>query len=467
MAQVKIQVWRHKIIDLPLIGPKFHYYYTVTRTFNYWSSGQPILDPDLTVHGVAFDHFSGRATGVGFDAQQLVVSVHRDLKQFSPLDEFVGETIVNTGSVETKTRTFETYELGAKPAKTAITSDASILDDLIGLQELNTANLQYLNTPFGESQNSDSVFASGLRKHNVNDSDIEGLSFSSSDNPGADRNLLDPKQQIKREEEAEVNECFAAGTMVDMADGTKKPIEDIRIGDAVMAYDPEADNGRGGLRPSKVTQTHATPNRIVLDFWGTRVTPGHVFLCGDGPYEGQHRMLIDILRDDGAIVRADGTRVRAATNCAVGSAGDRLINVRPHPDLQTPLIEGRLRAGARLPESDGEMTVMEVMATQGYTLLPDGNIVRDGDDPHPLTFRGKFPRPEDFILSRSGVTLDELYSEDTTLRDDPFSVPAPAFTDTRRETAAAGAGPLQATGNRRERRRQQAMQRRRGGEIFH
>jgi hypothetical protein len=119
--------------------------------------------------------------------------------------------------------------------------------------------------------------------------------------------------------------CFAAGTPVDMADGSKKPIEQIKIGDEVMAYDPFAENGRSGLSPKRVTQTHVTPNRIVIDFWGTKVTPGHVFLLGDGDAEGQHQMLMDIILDDGAVVRDDGTLIRAATGCEVGSRGDQWL----------------------------------------------------------------------------------------------------------------------------------------------
>ena len=53
------------------------------------------------------------------------------------------------------------------------------------------------------------------------------------------------------ETNGEENEkCFAAGTQIDMADGTQKPIETIQVGDKVMAYDPAENAGRGGLKPA-------------------------------------------------------------------------------------------------------------------------------------------------------------------------------------------------------------------------
>lgn len=265
----------------------------------------------------------------------------------------------------------------------------------------------------------------------------------------------------------EVVECFAAGTPIDLADGTQKPIEDIRIGDTVMAYDPNAENGRGAVRPSKVTQTHLTPNRIVLDFWGTKVTPGHVFLCGDGPYVGQHRMLMDIIRDDGALVRADGTVVRAATNCPVGGEGDTWLNVHWAVDETTPMTAGRIRAGTPFPRAKDGRTFLDVLRDNGYDILPDGNIVKTGEIPHPLYYLGRLPRPEDYILKRSGVTLEELYSEDSSLTGEQSGIPAPAIVGDGSVTEVPSAGPLQIAGNRHQRRRQKAQQRKRGGETFH
>ncbi|NKB22649.1 MAG: hypothetical protein GKS01_19345 [Alphaproteobacteria bacterium] len=214
----------------------------------------------------------------------------------------------------------------------------------------------------------------------------------------------------------------------------------------------------------------------MLDFWGTKVTPGHVCLCGDGPYEGQHRMLIDIIRDDGAMVRADGTLIRASTNCEVGSDGDRLINILWRTDKDSTVRQGWVRAGAIPAESKrGDMTYMDILSEGGYTLLSDGNVVRDGEEPHPLGYWGELPKPEDYLLKRSELTLEELYSEDITLQGDEFSL---AFTDgngnTGNEVPATGYPALEPvlqaeapSGNRQERRRQKAIQRKHGGETIH
>jgi hypothetical protein len=66
----------------------------------------------------------------------------------------------------------------------------------------------------------------------------------------------------------------------------------------------------GTLVPARVTRTFVNDVAHVLDFHGTGVTPGHVFLCGAGRFKGRHVPLIDILRDDGAVVRQDGRRLR-------------------------------------------------------------------------------------------------------------------------------------------------------------
>ena len=63
--------------------------------------------------------------------------------------------------------------------------------------------------------------------------------------------------------------------------------------------------------------------KIVLDFHGTFVTPGHVYWRAGGTFAGRFTPLIDIQRDDGVIRHQDGTRIRAATGCEVGSPVDQ------------------------------------------------------------------------------------------------------------------------------------------------
>ncbi|MEP3033471.1 MAG: hypothetical protein ABJO67_03900, partial [Pseudoruegeria sp.] len=96
----------------------------------------------------------------------------------------------------------------------------------------------------------------------------------------------------------------------------EKPISEITVGDIVVAYD---DKDR--LGPKRVLRTMENRATHILDFWGTGTTPGHAYHCADGPNKGGHAPIMDILRMDGAIMRADGTMIRAATNCKVGSMG--------------------------------------------------------------------------------------------------------------------------------------------------
>lgn len=203
--------------------------------------------------------------------------------------------------------------------------------------------------------------------------------------------------------------CFAAGTEVMTGDGALVNIEDVRVGDTVMAFDPgELD---AGLDPCQVTQTHVNSVEHLLDVAGLKVTPGHVFLCGDGPNKGQFEPLIDIIRRDGALVKDDGALVRPSINAPVGSPSDREVQLRYITAPDDEPKPAKLRAGTRLILTDGEVTLSDVLAQQGLRLTDDGLVKRDGAAPAPLNWFGSPPRPEDYILAKSGLCLDELYHE--------------------------------------------------------
>lgn len=107
--------------------------------------------------------------------------------------------------------------------------------------------------------------------------------------------------------------CFLPGTLITMADGSKKPIEDILPGNMALFFDEQ-----GELVPGKVTRTKIIDATMILDFHGSKVTPGHVYWCTDGAFAGQFGTLIDILRSDGAdlciadLIRAGGGTVNEA-----------------------------------------------------------------------------------------------------------------------------------------------------------
>ncbi len=167
-----------------------------------------------------------------------------------------------------------------------------------------------------------------------------------------------------------IQRCFLPHTPITLADGTTKPIAAIRPGDMVLSPDRT-----GTLVPARVTRTFVNDVAHVLDFHGTGVTPGHVFLCGAGRFQGRHVPLIDILRDDGAVVRQDGSLMRASTGCAVGSdggptyaGGDRLATrsrrVRLRSWLQMARARRRCATGAVAVQVSGDAVVQSTALPQ-------------------------------------------------------------------------------------------------------
>jgi hypothetical protein len=235
--------------------------------------------------------------------------------------------------------------------------------------------------------------------------------------------------------------CFLGDTLIQMwpcdlalkprTDGTydepfvlshvwRKPIREIKIGDVVVCYDE-----RGNLHPSPVTSTMKSLASHILDFWGTGVTPGHAYFCADGKFKDKHVPLMDILRSDGAIMRADGTKVRAATNCKLGSMGDMMIHVGATKELPdgtwTEPKSGMARFGTRIILPDGRhRSFMEMAAEEGWKVtengymfgrvkLEDGRVVEHSFK-FPYVHGTEVPKPEDYILARSAVTLQEIYA---------------------------------------------------------
>ncbi|MEM7057929.1 MAG: Hint domain-containing protein [Pseudomonadota bacterium] len=206
--------------------------------------------------------------------------------------------------------------------------------------------------------------------------------------------------------------CFLAGTPVSRADGTPTNIEDVRIGDMVTAYDRD-----GNLVPGRVSAVHCNQVDHILDVHGLMVTPGHVTLCGDGPYANKHVPIIDILRTDGALVREDGTKVRAATGSQLGDPDDHMvwaITGETQADGSTKVLDkGQIRLGTRVILSDGaDVSVGELITRAGGQVNDKGLIVHEAGGtnmPFVWVFGDRLPRPEDYVLQRSGLSLMDLY----------------------------------------------------------
>ncbi|MEM9910689.1 MAG: hypothetical protein AAF922_07875 [Pseudomonadota bacterium] len=99
-----------------------------------------------------------------------------------------------------------------------------------------------------------------------------------------------------------------------------KPIKDIIPGDIVVSFDKD-----GSRVPGTVTRIFTKDVKIVLDFFGTGVTPGHVYYRADGAKPSTYETLIDILRFDGVIEKQDGTQIRAATGMSLDDPRDGFV----------------------------------------------------------------------------------------------------------------------------------------------
>ena len=209
--------------------------------------------------------------------------------------------------------------------------------------------------------------------------------------------------------------CFLASTPITMSDGSIKPIEQIQPNDQVLSY-----NAAGQLVSSRVVRTMSHNVKHVLDFFGLFVTPGHVFLCGEGKYKSRHVPLVDILRSDGGIVQEDGTIVRAATGNIIGSDFDRRFVWAVTGETTangTIKVEDRqkLRLGTWVITEAGNTLVLGAILQQlGAVVTDDGMVKASADSDVEMPFHWRFsaelPKPEDYILQRSQLTLEEIYS---------------------------------------------------------
>lgn len=243
--------------------------------------------------------------------------------------------------------------------------------------------------------------------------------------------------QLEDLPQSEPTVCFISGTAIDMwpknstiwpnLDGQydealvlskvwKKPIEEITADDVVLSYDNE-----GNLKPGRVRRTFRNTATHILDFWGTGVTLGHAYFCAEGRYKGEHVPIMDILRTDGAIVNGEGDVIRAATGCKVGSVDDRMIHafageIPSGKSAYGPIRvkeSGQIRLGTRIMLENGrDISLMDLIVANGGKVTDDGYI-RLSEDGRPRqlcwTFSERLPRPEDFILQRSGVELESIY----------------------------------------------------------
>lgn len=245
--------------------------------------------------------------------------------------------------------------------------------------------------------------------------------------------------------------CFGSGTPIDMwpldlslkpgPDGAydqdavraqiwQKPIEQVKVGDLVVSFDDT-----GNLVPGYVPRTMTNTVKILLNLFGTRVTPGHVYFRADSKKSYKYETLIDILRDDGVIKHQDGTLIRAATNIPVGDPRDGFVQAVTGPRTAdgsiAPKDRGRIRLGTRfLVEGNRSYAVADLIKAGGGVVGED-ELIRVGDSA-PMPFHWEFgdtlPGPEDFVLACSGTTLEDIYKAAEWESQGP-QMPAPMVMD--------------------------------------
>ncbi len=118
--------------------------------------------------------------------------------------------------------------------------------------------------------------------------------------------------------------CFPSFTSIMMDSGECKPISDISEGDTVLAFDPSADLGRGGLVPCKVTRLYRnTTTEWIKLTWQENgqaqvlvATPGHHFLNVFGEFPPIEDM---IENGKATVVLASGATVEVAAERIVYS----------------------------------------------------------------------------------------------------------------------------------------------------
>ena len=95
--------------------------------------------------------------------------------------------------------------------------------------------------------------------------------------------------------------CFTEGAMVDMYDGTRKPIEEIKEGDEVRTYDTKSVSHFGRKGVVKETYVREYPGDLIsITLENDKVikcTPNHKFLTKRGWIEAQNLSETDILVD--------------------------------------------------------------------------------------------------------------------------------------------------------------------------
>ena len=160
--------------------------------------------------------------------------------------------------------------------------------------------------------------------------------------------------------------CFAAGTRVNTSFVDVVNIEQVVVGQNILAFRNANEDSCGALAPARVTQIHKTPDQPVIDFHGTRVTPGHVFAQPDEAW----RALGAVLRADGFVVNQAGEIVRARTGEVINRARFELLRATIGPSAVPAFEIAEGRARALRQEIDEKPIYLQGVTTIGERVRP-------------------------------------------------------------------------------------------------
>jgi hypothetical protein len=143
------------------------------------------------------------------------------------------------------------------------------------------------------------------------------------------------------------NECFPFSTSIALPEGSTRAIGDIRPGDIVLAFDPEADGGRGTLKPARVERLYSnvTTEWIELN-WADpatgeprtlTATPGHVMLTPQGRWK---RLIEMVEAPAGVVLFGSSPSGLSRRSSFVGLMNPLDAREMPGHDDHAPLAKG-------------------------------------------------------------------------------------------------------------------------------
>ncbi len=137
--------------------------------------------------------------------------------------------------------------------------------------------------------------------------------------------------------------CFPGFTLVATADGSSKPISDLRVGDVVLAFSSSDELGRGELLPRRITRLYRSiTNEWIRLAWqqdGSEheliTTPGHHFLDNHGEFPAINEML-------------EGGRAKLVLSSGevIDVFAERIVYTSENAHLFEEAIDASLSAGA-------------------------------------------------------------------------------------------------------------------------